>query len=277
MNLVMRTSDGISLFVEDGGQGPAVLMAHEFGGDWHSWDGLIDELRKDHRCIRFSARGFLPSDAPADIAFYGQDRQVLDLLDLAGHLGLLRFHLVGLSMGSYTSLMFALRHAERLTSLTLMGCSGGPRDDVEQVNYREELRREIALLEREAGDGAVRWFTNDLAYRRLADKAPEVWQAYLARLRRQSVVGALNTLRTVHWNRTPLEAQQTALRHLRVPTLLIHGDEDHPRVAPSNRFLEETLPHCRRLVLPKTGHLVHIEEPATVKAELRRQFAVSSR
>lgn len=271
----MRADDGVSLFVEDGGQGPAVLLAHEFGGDWRSWDGLVDELRKDHRCIRFCARGFLPSNAPADIAFYGQERQVLDLLAIADHHSLPRFHLVGLSMGSFTSLMFALKHADRLISLTLMGCSSGPRDDAERAPYRDELAREIELLERQAGDGAVRWFMNDPAYRRVGEKAPEAWRAYLDQLRQQSVVGALNTLRTVHWDRVSFETHRADLRRLHVPTLLILGDEDHPRVAPSNAFLEDNLPDCRRVLLPKTGHLVHIEEPAAVRAELQRQLKLS--
>ncbi len=271
----MRMDDGITLFVEERGRGPAVLLAHEFGGDWRSWDGLVEALERDHRCIRFCARGFLPSEAPPDIAFYGQDLQVRDLRTIAERLALDRFHLVGLSMGSFTSLLFALTGAQRLISLTLMGCSDGPRDEAGRATYRAELEREIALLEEQAGDGAVRWFANDPAYRRLADKAPEAWRAYLDRLRGQSVVGALNTLRSLHWSRPPLEAHQPALHRMRVPTLLIHGDEDHPRVAATNDFLERTLPRCRRLLLPKTGHLAHIEEPATVTAALRRHFAVS--
>lgn len=268
----MRMDDGIELFVDETGDGPPVLLAHEFGGDWRTWDALVEALSADHRCIRFSARGFLPSDAPADPAFYGQDHQVRDLLAIAVGLGLERFHLVGLSMGSFTSLMFALKHANRLASLTLMGCSSGPRDEAERTRHWNELGQEIDLLERHAGDGAAQWFANDPAYARVATKAPAAWARYLDNLRRQSVVGALNTMRTLHWNRVSLFALSETLRDMRVPTLLIHGDEDHPFIVPTNAFLESTLPQCRRVVLPKTGHLVHIEEPATVIAALRTQF-----
>ena len=272
MASLMRMDDGVTLYVDDGGEGPAVLLVHEFGGDWRSWDAVTGDLRRDHRCIRFSARGFLPSDAPADRSFYGQDRQVRDLLTIADRLGLARFHLVGLSMGSFTSLMFALTHANCITSLTLMGCSSGPANDVERSTYRDELENEIELLDRQAGEGAIRWFANDPAYQRVAGKAPQVWRAYLDRLGKQSVIGAVNTLRTVHWDRMSLYNHESALCEMKVPTLLIHGDEDHSFIAPTNEFLEGTLPVCRRVVLPKTGHLVHIEEPVTVIAELREQF-----
>jgi 3-oxoadipate enol-lactonase len=51
------------------------------------------------------------------------------------------------------------------------------------------------------------------------------------------------------------------LRVLRVPTLLVTGDEDTPCLEPS-LFLKRTLPDAALCVLPRTGHLLNLEEPA---------------
>ncbi len=48
---------------------------------------------------------------------------------------------------------------------------------------------------------------------------------------------------------------------MRVPTLLVTGDEDTPCLEP-NLFLKRTLPDAALCVLPRTGHLLNLEEPA---------------
>ena len=266
MTVSVTCSDGIRLFVDD--QGPrhaaTIVFAHEFGGDWRTWDGLISHLAMEFRCVRYAARGFSPSDTPEDLHVYGQERSTEDLAEVVDRLGLDRFHLVGCSMGSFTSLMFALEAPDRLRCLTLIGCSSGPRDDAERARYRAALGEELGLLRRLGGDGAVQWFSSDPAYRRMLQKAPEVWRAYLERLRRQSVQGAVQTLKTVHWNRRSLFDLERQLQALRVPTNLIYGEEDHPLVLPTNSFLSEVLPCSQEVKVPTTGHLVHLEEEQSV-------------
>lgn len=259
---LIAAGDGIRLFHSRDGAGPPVLFAHEFGGDWRSWDAQVAVFADRFRCIRFCARGFLPSEVPAATARYGQARSTDDLAQIADGLGLERFHLVGCSMGSYSSLMYALARSERLASLTLVGCSGGPDGAPERSRYRADLQRQIDLLDGEGGDGAVAWLEADGAYRRLDEKVPAVWRAYRDRLRHQSVEGARRTLATLHWKRHPLRRFERALRRLAVPTLLIHGDEDHPLVRAGNDYLAETLPEARLVVVPETGHLVQVEEAA---------------
>ncbi len=259
-------SDGLALFVEDRGprDGPAILFAHEFGGDWRTWDGLVRRLAPRVRCVRYAARGFLPSQAPDDRRFYGQERSTRDLVEVADALALERLHLVGCSMGSFTSLMAALQAPGRFHSLTLIGCSSGPRDAAERESYRAALRDELALLRTRGGEGAVAWFAEDAAYRRMPEKVPEVWRAYLERLGGQSLPGAINTLETLHWNRKSLFDLEDGLRGLRVPTNLVHGEEDHPLVGATNAFLHDVLPSSWQTKVPRSGHLVHLEEEQRV-------------
>lgn len=268
----IEAADGIRLYAEEAGRGEAIIFAHEFGGDWRSWTAQIAHFGSRFRCIRYCARGFFPSDAPEDERRYGQDPSTGDLLAVADALAAGRFHLVGLSMGSFTSLSFALRHPDRLISLTLAGCSSGPSTEAQRMRYREDLKKEIALLDDERGDGAVRWFSEDPAYRRMPEKQPSAWLAYCDNLRAQSVEGARNTLARLHWNRLSLFEREGELRRLRVPTLLVFGDEDHHLIEPTNIFLASALPLSKTERLRGTGHLVNIEEPAVFNRALERHF-----
>jgi 3-oxoadipate enol-lactonase len=47
---------------------------------------------------------------------------------------------------------------------------------------------------------------------------------------------------------------------MQTPALIVIGDEDEPCLEPA-LFLRRTLPNSGLVVFPRTGHLVHLEEP----------------
>jgi pimeloyl-ACP methyl ester carboxylesterase len=68
------------------------------------------------------------------------------------------------------------------------------------------------------------------------------------------------TLRAILATRPSLWDLAEPLGRLAVPTLLVSGDEDTPCLEP-NLFLKRTLPDAALCVLPRTGHLLNLEEP----------------
>ena len=258
-----QTPDGITLYFEDTGTGAPIVFVHEFGGDNRSWHRQIPVLSQSFRCITFCARGFLPSQVPSDRAQYGQAQSTGDVLALMDHLGIGAAHLVGTSMGSFTSLDFALDHGDRVLSVTLVGNSSGPRDTAEQENYRQTwVGHETRLREERGGEGAVAVLEDDPAYQSFQKHDPEGWEIYADNLRGQSPEGAVHVLSTVHWNRRSLFDDTDRLRALDKPVLLVTGDEDYYLVGETNTFLQDTLPRADWHRFPGTGHLVNIERAA---------------
>ena len=270
-------ADGVRIWFEDEGTGPAIVFAHEFGGEPASWDAQVAALTEDHRCIRPAARGFRPSDVPDNAEQYGQRQATDDLLALFHCLGLNDAHLVGTSMGSFTSLDFAMRHPNRVRTLTLVGHSSGPRDPQEQDRYRTGWVGEEIRWRNELGsDGAVEILERDPAYQRLRREHPAEWAAYANRLKGQPVSGALHILKTLHWNRRSLWSETAEIQAITCPVLLVHGDEDYFLVAETNHFLEDTIPTVQRVVQPSTGHLVNIERPNEFNELLRTHITGAS-
>ena len=210
----------------------------------------------------YAARGFHPTDVPKGLSSYGQAQATGDLLALADYLALDSFHLVGTSMGSFTSLDFTLRYGPRVRSLTVIGNSSGPRNDAERSTYRSDwLETEITAREKGGGTGAVAVLAEDPAYRSFRENRPEAWRTYANRLAEQSVAGALNILRTLHWNRRSLWEDEARLRLVDCPVLLVHGGEDYYLVGETNAFLDSVIPQTVLELFPQTGHLVNLERP----------------
>jgi len=60
-----------------------------------------------------------------------------------------------------------------------------------------------------------------------------------------------------------------ALPAVRVPTLLVHGDEDERSRPSIGRQLQASIPGSTLSVLPGLGHECHIEDPAAFEATVR--------
>lgn len=256
-----RSFDGTKIYFEDTGTGAAIVFVHEFGGDHRSWHRQVPELSRQFRCVTFSARGFLPSAVPPQRDKYGQEQSTGDLLALMDHLDLTSAHIVGTSMGSFTSLDFALNHPDRVISLTLVGNSSGPRDAAEQQNYRKTwIGDETRLRNVRGGEGAVAVLENDPAYQSFRKNHPEDWAIYAENLRGQSTEGAVHVLSTLHWNRRSLFDDASRLRALNNPVMLVTGDDDYYLVGETNHFLQATLSNVTWHRFPATGHLVNIEQ-----------------
>ena len=257
----LKTEDDISLYYEDTGVGDPVVFVHEFGGDYRSWAHQVPVVSQTNRCITFSARGFFPSSVPDDQSRYGQMWSTSDVLTVVSRLELDSVHLVGTSMGSFTCLDFALNHPEFVRSLTLVGNSSGPRNEEEQIKYRQIwIGEELQLRKSLGSDGAVAVLEQDPAYQSLQRDAPDAWATYAENLREQPVEGAIHILSTLHWNRRSLFDEESRLRALNKPVLLVTGHDDYYLVEETNAFLDRVLPTSTWHDFKHTGHLVNIEK-----------------
>src|SRR5437899_11190669 len=115
------------LHVEVEGSGPAVVLAHGFGGSARNFLPQARALGDRYRIVRFDARGHARSEAPAEAAAYTPDAFVADLARVLDQVGAAAAVVGGLSMGAGTALRFALAHPERVQGLVLAAFPPGPR------------------------------------------------------------------------------------------------------------------------------------------------------
>ena len=115
--------NGIELYYESHGSGPAIVFAHGRGGNHMSWWQQVARFSGEYRCITFDHRGWGQS-----IAEYGsplRENFGTDLIALLDYLGIEEAFLVAQSMGGISCTEFALAHPERTLGLVLGDTTGG--------------------------------------------------------------------------------------------------------------------------------------------------------
>ena len=234
------------------GSGPCLVLLPGLGCDHRMW-GPVATLLQD----RFST--LLPNIWPVT-ALDETAARVVDLLD---RLGLSRVGLAGLSMGGYVAFEI-LRHApERIRAVARADTTAFP-DPPDRVAKRQQVLRLLGegrfeqvleafvasiLAPAPAPDPAVR----DLLFAMARELGPEAF--------------ACATEAILH--RGPYEE---VLEQLRVPTVFLCGEHDTLTPPDVALRMSERVPGSRRVVVPRSGHMVVLENPASVAGALSTFF-----
>jgi pimeloyl-ACP methyl ester carboxylesterase len=268
------TNDAVRLYYEEAGDGDALVFVHEFAGDLRSWEPQIRFFSRRYRCVAFNARGFPPSDVPADQSMYSQKHACDDVLAIVDHLGIESAHIVGLSMGGFAALHYGLEYPQRARSLVVAGCGYGAEGD-KREQFQAEVEATAQLIEQSSGEEFAARYSEGPTRVQFQNKDPRGWSEFREQLAEHSMQGAALTMRGVQMARPSVFDLKDRMRRLTVPTLILTGDEDDPCLAP-NVFMKRTIPSAALNVFPNSGHTINIEEPGrfnSVVAEFLTQVS----
>jgi proline iminopeptidase len=258
------TPDKVKLHYEEVGQGAPILFVHEFASDHRGWEPQMREFGKRYRCITYSARGYTPSDVPADKDAYSYKHVMRDAVAVLDHLKIDKAHLIGLSMGGYTTLQVALNHPERVRSMVLAGTGSGS-ERWYMADFHKSSRELGDQFEREGSPAIAAGYGMGASRVPFLLKDPRGFREFQQRLGEHDATGSANTSRGFQGGRPSLYDFEDAIRRLTIPALIVVGDEDERCIEPS-LFLKDALPASGLAVLPKSGHVVNLEEPELFNA-----------
>jgi pimeloyl-ACP methyl ester carboxylesterase len=251
--------DGVKLYYEEVGVGLPIVFVHEFAGDHRSYEPQMRHFARRYRCIAFNARGYPPSDIPANPASYSQDHARDDILAILDGLGLAQAHIAGISMGGFATLHFGLKYPSRARSLVVAGCGYGA-DPGRRAQFQEEAEAAARRFETLDLHESARAYALGPTRVQYQNKDPRGWEEFRAMLAEHSALGSALTLRGVQKLRPSLYDLIPAMRQMTVPTLIMSGDEDDPCLEAS-LMMKRTIPSAALAVLPRTGHGLNLEEP----------------
>jgi pimeloyl-ACP methyl ester carboxylesterase len=250
--------NGIELYYEATGRGTPLVWSHEFGGDHRSWEPQVRYFSRRYRVITYNHRGFPPSSVPTDPSAYDNLTLVEDLYQLMRYLGIDRAHVGGLSMGGNVALNFGIHHPEMAASLIVAGCGSGT---VDRERFLREYGRLADDVEQRGTGVLVERFATIATRQVFRAKDARGWDEFLRQLGEHSARGSACLLRGVIMRRKTIFELQSELEKLRVPTLVMVGDQDEPCIEPGV-FMQRHIPNAGLVILPVSGHTINIEEPA---------------
>lgn len=254
--------DSVELYYEARGDGPWLVLVHEFAGSYRSWAPQVDAFAGQFRVLVYNCRGYPPSSVPQDVNAYSQELSIEDLRQLLDHLRIERAIVGGFSMGGSIALSFGLAFPEHVRALVLAGVGTGSAD---RQQFQQEFGAIADRFEREGVRRVAEDYLRGPTRIQLLRKNPAMWTKFHADFVELSSVGLANTLRGVQLRRPTMYELEPRLRTLRIPTLVIVGEEDAPALDAS-RFLGAAIPGAVLRTLPATGHTLNLEEPEAFNA-----------
>lgn len=241
-----------TLFYEDtGGSGPVLAFSHGLLMDHTMFAPQVVALRDRYRCISWDERGHGRS-AGAELAPFSYYDSANDLAALLRHIEVPRAVLIGMSQGGYLSLRTALRHASLVSALVLIDTQAMPEDPAKMPGYAQMLNAwaEQGLSDEIAGiieqiilgsgwPGAAEW------------KAKwKTWQPH----------NLLQCFQTLGMR----DDLSEAIRAIRQPALVIHGDLDAAISLDRAQAMAATLPNARLAVVAGGGHASNLTHPEQI-------------
>jgi pimeloyl-ACP methyl ester carboxylesterase len=159
------------------------------------------------------------------------------------------------------SLTFGMAHPEMAKGLILAATGAGAFFDKEQRREWERSNESLAQKIETQGMKAIKdEYASEAKRVQLRHKDPKGWQKYYDALGRHSDIGSAHTIRRFIIPRPTIFELEPKLKRIKIPTLILTGDEDDPCVEPS-LFMKRNISHSGLVVFPQSGHTINVEEP----------------
>ncbi len=260
----MRTRvGGAEIEYDVRGSGTALLLLHAFPLGLAMWEPQAQALETTCRVLRFDARGFGGSgfgDQP-----FSMERIADDAAELLDALAIERAVVGGCSMGGYAAFAFARRHPQRLAGLMLQDTRAG-------ADSQEAKANRLALASRVLAEGATAAL--DAFLPKLLGETSQRERPGLVTLVRdwilaappQAIADALHGL-------AAREDSRPTLGTIRVPTLVLVGEEDVLAPPTEAEPMAAAIAGARIERVPRAGHLANLENAGFVNGAVRRFLA----
>ena len=238
------------LYYEEKGRGIPLIMIHGGGLDRRNWDDQFDVLAGQYRVVRYDARNHGLSKGEPETFSHHED-----LFRLMESLEIPKAVIMGLSMGGYVAIDFALAHPDKVIALIPVspGLTGYEFKDKEvleynkKINEAKDLDEAVGYIMRSWMDGPRR--TPDQVDPAVRNKAQQMYKETFE-----------------DW---PSEGREQRLdppaigrlSEIQVPTLVIVADLDMPGILEIAGLIEKNIPGAKKVLIQGAAHLVNMEKP----------------
>lgn len=251
--------DQTTIRYEENGNGEPLIMIHGVGLDHTMWDQQVKNLSKEFRVIVYDMVGHGGSEHPPGP--YSLAQFVEQLEALMNHLHIEKSHLIGFSMGGMVAQAFALKHKEKLKTLTIMNAV---------ANRTEEQRKAILLRVAEVKNTGPavtiepaigRWFNQEFLINH---------EDTVSRIRKRlqtndpaSYLAAYSLFAEADEELWP------KLHEINLPTFIMTGENDigsNPEMA---KLMHKKIAHSELLIVPEVKHMLPVEKAEIVNEAIR--------
>jgi pimeloyl-ACP methyl ester carboxylesterase len=272
----MIETNGVTLAVQDLGEGDAVVLLHGFPELSYSWRHQVQPLADaGFRVIVPDQRGYGASSKPDGVDAYGLETLAADVVGVLDRLGIASATIVGHDWGSIVTYTTAILHPDRVDRVVSLNvpyqghCEGFPTTEFMAERLKDRF-------------GYVLMFQEDGRAEEGFARHPEMWlQAfYMGGSRGRSfmtdeelavyvdaftdggITGPVNWYRNIDANSARFATHKNA--EIAQPTLLIAPDSDPVLPLSVTESMSRWVPRLDRTIIEDCGHWTQQERPDEV-------------
>lgn len=235
-----------SIFYEISGSGPTIVLIHDGLIHREVWDAQFIYFSKKYKVVRYDRRGYGKS-SPAT----GNYSNLEDLNTLFTQLKIDRACLIGASSGGRLAIDFTLMYPQKASSMILVGAVVGGFSFTKHFNTRGgHLPSDLKDNQKEslyyASDDPYEIYHENKAAK---NKIIELVKNNPIRIYGSQIIAS---------QKTPAYKR---LNEINIPVLILCGEFDIPDVHAHAGAINAGISNSRRIVIPKAGHLIPMEQP----------------
>ena len=240
------------------GDGPWLVFSHSLACNVAMWEPQVRAFAKRYKVLCYDTRGHGASSAPAGA--YTLDQLADDAKSLLDSLGIKSCHWVGLSMGGMIGQTFQLKYPGIFKTMTLADTTSRYPADLQSIWQGRIDTATKQGMEPIVQPTLERWFTEP--YRKSG--APVVSSIAQA-IRATPVAGFVGCCHAI-----PKINVSARLKEVKIPSLVIVGEQDPGTPVSMAREIHENLPGSELVIIPSAAHLSNLEQPEAFNRALQR-------
>jgi 3-oxoadipate enol-lactonase len=253
--------DGKLYFESAGNGAETIVLIHD--GLVHDviWDNQFDAFAEKYRMVRYDRRGYGRSPKPEK-----QFSNIEDLYQVMSYLKIDKAILIGMSSGGGLAIDFTIQYPDKVSYLIAVGAVVGGFSFTDHFQTRGGRLTAADYADR---DKLLRYFVLEDPY----ETAPQdttarekLWK--IMKSNPQNIARENNRL-----NRPPQRHAIDALGEIRIPVLIVTGEDDIPDVFAHSGAIEAGIPNAKRVIIRNAGHLVPFEQPEVFNEEVMNFLA----
>jgi pimeloyl-ACP methyl ester carboxylesterase len=264
---------GTTVRVQEGGEGPPIVLVHGASNSGVSWADLVARL-DGFRWIVLDRPGCGLSPAvPTRFGDFQQfeafaDALIVDVLDA---MALDRAHVVATSFGGNLALRAAAAHPDRFQRMVLLGWSVGAPMRAVPIVMRVGMFRSVGRMMTAipANERAVRTMFKSIGLRQALEAgrvSQEMIDAFVALLRhtdtmRNEMRAGPRLIRPIRGLDPRILLSAELLGRIETPTLFLWGEDDPMGGAEIAQAFVARVPNAELEMMPGAGHAVWIDDP----------------
>ena len=251
-------NESATLYTVDFGAGPSTILAHGgWTGNWELWAEPFSHLSKTWRTVAFDHRGTGATVAP--IESITMENMVSDLFAIMDKLKLETCILAGESSGGMVVVNAVLQQPHRFEGLILVDAllhneNKGDTPFIQglKTNYPQTIAAfiEACIPQSEPLYTEIQSWGRKILGRATAEAAIRLLEfSYGTDVRPD-------------------------LSKLKIPTLILHGDQDAIVPASESAFAASQIPNSKLLILNGAGHVPTMTHPREITSAINKFFSV---